>query len=184
MINIAKQNNHLKALISKSRKSVDQISFETGIKQSQLKSYVLGERIKEADRIILTHYFKTNRAYLSDVWSIKVDEAYLSRFKSIFKDPEHLFTLNLSGVFEDEANCFYNYWVQCIEFKALKNNTTAKKFFNSLQYRRIEGKIIVTIADDDLIFDSLREYNEIIRHYYGSNGQYRPVETFKDKKVE
>lgn len=175
--------NNLPNLISKSNKSLEQISNDTGIGLTQLKKYITSQQIPDGDADILIHYFKTNRYYFTGLWELAADQIYFSKFDKFFKDDMLEFIPNFIDVFQDDSNCFYGFWIQALQYTALLNNERAKDFFESLHIQTLENGTFITISDDDLI-KAIKIYNEIIRYHYPSGGEYSPILTFKGQKID
>ena len=167
----------------KNHKTIKQVSQETGIKKGPLEMYVLGRDIMGEDLTILARYFKTNTIYLCGIWDLAADEKHLSHFRKLFKDKSNYYIPDISDIFEDLDNCFYNFWIQAIEFTVLENNFKAEKFFKALIFKEKDDCVFITISDKDVI-KSLECYNSIIRYYYPEGGEYTPILSFKGNTIE
>ncbi|WP_449463549.1 hypothetical protein [Streptococcus suis] len=159
------------------------ISDETGIGLDQLEAYLTGEAIQHDDAILLAYYFETNTHYLNGLWDIPVAQRYLSRFQKFFQDKDQHFIPDFDEVFKDPDNCFYNFWIQALKSCVLTSNTKAKHFFDSLTLHSIEDKVYISIPDD-VIIDTLKSYNRIIRYHYPSGGRFTPIQSFKGQVIE
>ena len=119
----------------KNHKTIKQVSQETGIKKGPLEMYVLGRDIMGDDLTILARYFETNTSYLCGIWDLMADEKHFSHFRKLFRDKSYYYIPDISDIFEDLDNCFYNFWIQAIEFTVLENNFKAEKFFKALIFK-------------------------------------------------
>lgn len=175
--------NRLKLLMVKKDKTIKQVSQETGIKKGSLEMYVLGRDIMGDDLAILARYFKTNTLYLCGILDLAADEKHFSHFKKLFRDKSYYYIPDISNIFEDLDNCFYNFWIQAIEYTVLENNFKAEQFFKALIFREKDDRVFITVSDKDVI-KSLECYNSIIRYYYPEGGEYTPILSFKGNIIE
>lgn len=175
--------NRLKQLMLKKHKTVEQVSQETGIKKGFLEMYILGKDIMTDDLDILTRYFQTNSPYLTGIWGIAADEKHVTHFRKLFKDSSYYFMPDVSDIFEDLDNCFYNFWIQSLEFTVLENNGRAERFFKELTFHPQDDCVFITVSDRYVI-EALESYNQIIRYHYPEGGDYTPVLIFKGKAIK
>ncbi|HEL0247696.1 TPA: helix-turn-helix transcriptional regulator [Streptococcus equi subsp. zooepidemicus] len=175
--------NRLKQLMLKKHKTVEQVSQETGIKKGSLEMYILGKDIMTDDLDILTRYFQTNSPYLTGIWDIAADEKHVTHFNKLFKDSSYYFMPDVSDIFEDLDNCFYNFWIQSLEFIVLENNGRAERFFKELTFQPMDDCVVITVSDRYVI-EALESYNQIIRYHYPEGGDYTPILSFKGKVIE
>lgn len=175
--------NRLILLMVKKDKTIKQVSQETGIKKGSLVMYVLGRDIMGDDLAILARYFKTNTLYLCGILDLAADEKHFSHFKKLFRDKSYYYIPDISDIFEDLDNCFYNFWIQAIEYTVLENNFKAEQFFEALIFKEKDDCVFITVSDKDVI-KSLECYNSIIRYYYPEGGEYTPILSFKGNIIE